>query len=144
MRDEDRSADGVSEIVLLVGSLWRSRIGTLFPRACIEEFVAQIFKGAAVECAGAGLGLDFDGAGPVAAVLRAVVGGEHLKFGDCFWVGIYVQRGVAAVVHVVAAIEFPVVVFGATAVHGVRDVAINSDLGIVLAGLAYDTWSEID
>ena len=52
--------------------------------------------------------------------------------------GIDVQRGVAAVVHVVAAIEFPVVVLGAAAVDAVGDVAVDADLAFILAGLIVD------
>jgi len=102
----------------------------------LKEIVAEILEGAAVELAGAGLGLDFDGAGAVAAVLRAVVGGEDFEFGDSFEVGIDVEGGVTAVIHVVAAVELPVVVLGAAAVHAVGDVAGHADQTFIGAGLA--------
>ncbi len=140
----DGAADGVAEVVLFVGSLLLRDISALFPRLGVEEFVAEIFEPAAMEGAGAGLGFDFDGAGAVAAVLRAVVRGEDFKFGDGFRVWINVERRVGAVVHVVAAVEFPVVVLGAAAVHGVGDVAVNADFCVVLSGLADNARREID
>ncbi len=42
---------------------------------------------------------------------------------------------VAAVVHAVAAIQFPVVVFGAAAVDAEGNVAVDADLGLVLPAL---------
>ena len=66
-------------------------------------------------------GFDFDGAGTVFAVLRAVVRSQHANFGNGIQTGIGDHRGVAAVVLIAAAVDFPVVVFGAAAVHAVGD-----------------------
>ena len=85
-------------------------------RRRIEHVVADKFVGVAVELIGARLGLHFDRAGTVLAVLCAVVGSENFEFADGVDAGSHVQRAIAAVVEVVAAIEFPVVVFDAAAV----------------------------
>ncbi len=79
--------------------------------------------------------LGFDGTGPVAAVLRAIVRGEDLEFGDGFEVGINIEGGVAAVVHIVATVELPVVVLGATAIHAESHIAVDTDFAIVIASL---------
>src|ERR1035438_252804 len=139
VRNVNRTTDGVTEIVLLIRRVGVARFAAGLPRFGVKEIIAQIFKSAAVEGTAAGLGLDFDGAGTVAAVLRAVGGGQDFKFGDRFEVGIDVQRGIAAIVHVVPAVEFPVVVLGAAAVHAKRDVAIDPDGAFVLVGLAHHT-----
>ncbi len=97
-----------------------------------------------MERTGAGLGFHFNGARTVAAILRAVVGGQHLELGDGFRIGINVEGGVAAVIHVVATVEFPVVVLGAAAVHAVGDVAVNTHLAVIVAGLINDTGTESD
>ena len=46
---------------------------------------------------------------------------------------------IAAIVHVIAAVEFPVVVFDAAAVEAIRDATVDSDRAFVLIGLADDT-----
>jgi len=140
----DGAADGVAEVVLFVRSFLGSGVSTFFPRFGVEEFVAEVFEGAAVEGAGAGLGFDFDGAGTVAAVLGAVIGSEDFEFSDGFRIWINIERGVGAIVHVVAAVEFPVVVLGAAAVHGVGDVAVDADFCVILSGLADNARGEID
>ena len=135
--NENRSADGVAEIMLFVRGFGLGGIGTLFPRARIKKVIAEIFEGAAVEGGPAGLCLHFDGTGAVAAVLSAVVRGENFEFGNGFRVGVDVEGGVAAVIHVVAAVELPVVVLRAAAIHAVGDVAVHADFGVVLTGLAH-------
>src|SRR5207302_9752413 len=55
-----------------------------------------------------------------------------------------VEGGIAAVIHVVATIELPVVVLGAAAVHAVSDVAIDADLAFIRAGLVDDSRSQSD
>ena len=104
--NENRAPDGVTPIVLFVGSLGFV-VETLRPIAGVEDFVAAVVGSAAMEGAAARLGFDFDGAGTVLAILGAVIGGEDLKFSDRFEVGINVERAVGAVIHVVAAIDFP-------------------------------------
>ena len=91
---------------------------------------------------GSALGFDFDRAGAVAAILRAVVRSQNLEFGDGINAGIDVQRAVAAVVHVVAAVEFPVVVLGAAAVHAESDAAVDADLRLVHSGLVAHAGDE--
>jgi hypothetical protein len=120
----------------------RCLVPLFVPGVGIEEIVAEIFKSAAVELAGAGLGFDFDGARAVAAVLRAIVGGEDFKFGDGLEVGVYVEGLVAAVVHVVAAVKLPVVVLVAAAVDAEGDVAGYADSALVLTSLVGDTGSQ--
>ena len=85
-----------------------------------------------MKCAGSGLGFHFDGARTVAAVLSAVVRGKHFEFGDGIEAGIDVQGGVGAVVHVVPAVEFPVVVLDAAAIHAVADVAVNTNVTFIV------------
>ena len=143
-RNVNRTADRVAKIVLLVGSLRRRRICAFFPRPRVEEIVTQIFESTAVERTGARLGFHFHRAGSVAPILRAVVGGQDLKLRDRLRIGINVQRRVGPIVHVVAAVQFPVVVRCAAAVHAVLHVAVHPDLGIVLTGLAHDAGSQID
>src|SRR5437762_1225776 len=109
-----------------------------FPRSGIKHVIAQVFEGTAMKGLSAGLGFDFDGAGTVAAVLRAIVGGENFEFGDSLDVGIDVQCRIGAVVHVVAAIEFPVVVLGAATVNAERNVSINPDSPFVGTSLVHD------
>jgi len=46
--------------------------------------------------------------------MRTVVRGKNLKFSDSFGIGINVEGGIAAVIHIVSAIEFPVVVLRAS------------------------------
>ena len=139
IRDEDRTADGVAEVVLLELRLGVCRIEEV---ASVENIVAAEVVDVAVELVGAGLGFDFDGAGSVASVLRAVVRGEDFDFGDGVDAGIDVQRGVAAVVHVVAAVELPVVVFRAAAVEAERHAAVDADLPFILAGLVADAGND--
>src|SRR5258705_6140822 len=88
VRNINGSADGVSPIVLLV-----SRAGNagavILPRVGVEEIVAAVMEGAAMELLRAGFGFNFDGAGTVLAILRAVVGGEDFEFGDGFEIRVY-------------------------------------------------------
>ncbi len=88
-----------------------------------------------MKAVGAGLGLDFHRARPVAAVLGAVIRGQHFEFGDGLQAGIDVQRAVAAVIHVVAAVQFPVVVLHTAAVDAEAYVAVDADRAFILAGL---------
>ena len=137
-------ADGVAKIMLFVRGFLGGRISAISPVLGIEEFVAEIFERAAVEGSAAGFGFDFDSAGAVATVLCAVIGRENFEFGNGFGVRINVQRGIAAVIHVVAAIEFPVVVFGAAAVHAIADVTVDADSAFILTSLADHTRGDID
>ena len=137
------TANGVAEIVLFIFRTGDA-LGIVLPGISVEKIVAEILEGAAVELAGAGFGFDFDGARAVAAVLRAVVGGEDFKFGDSFEVGVDVEGLVAAIVHVVAAVELPVVVLVAAAVDAEGDVASNADGSFIFAGLVGDARGEGD
>ena len=130
--------------MLLVGSLLGGGIGSFFPGLGIKELVAEIFEGAAVEGSASRFGFDFDGAGAVAAVLGAVIRGENFEFRDGFRVGIDVECGIAAIVHVVAAVQLPVVVLGASAVHAVSHVAVHTDFGVVLSRLTDHARGEVD
>src|SRR4029077_20294667 len=69
---------------------------------------------------------------------------KNLHFSDGFQAGVDVHAGVGAVVEVVAAVQFPVVVFRATAVDAVGHVPVHTDLGFVLPGLVGHSWSERD
>ena len=97
-----------------------------------------------MKSAAARLGLHFHRARPIAPILRAVVRRQHLKFRDGFRVRINVQRRIAAVIHVVAAVQLPVVVLGAPSVHAVGHVAVDTHLALVRAGLVDDTGREVD
>src|SRR5882762_4384269 len=90
------------------------------------------------------LRFDFYRAGPIAAVLRSVIRCEHLKFSNRVDAWIHVQRGVATVVHVVAAVQFPIVVFDAAAVHAVADVAVDAYGSLILSGLVTHSWGQRD
>src|SRR5438034_11100913 len=91
VRNENGTADGVAKIMFFVRRFLGSRISAISPVLGIEELVAEILKGAAMERCAAGFGLDFDGAGTVAAILRAIVRSEDFEFRDSFGVGIDVQ-----------------------------------------------------
>ena len=67
-----------------------------------------------------------------------------MNFGDGFQAGIDVQRAVAAVIHVVAAIEFPVVVLGAAAIDAEGHAAVDADRAFVLTGLIADARDQGD
>src|SRR2546429_1862849 len=57
--------------------------------------------------------------------------------------GIVGGGGLGAVVHIVATIEFPVVIFRAPAVHAVKDVSVNAHGALVLACLIHHAGSQI-
>ncbi len=88
-----------------------------------------------MECLRSALGLDFDRSRTVAAILRAVIRGQNFELRNRVNAGINVQRAVAAVIHVVAAVQFPVVVLGAAAVHAERNAAVDADLRLILSRL---------
>src|SRR5438128_610287 len=73
IRNVDRSTDGIAEVVFLIRRLMSRGVGAFFPGFRVEEIVAQVFEGAAVERSRAGFGFDFHRARTVAAVLRAIV-----------------------------------------------------------------------
>ena len=81
------------------------------------------------------LGLYFHSARTVAAILCAVVRGQHLEFGNRIRVRIDVQRRIAAVIHIVAAIQLPVVVLSSAPIHAKPDVAVDADLTLIRTGL---------
>src|SRR6266478_2212445 len=53
IRNENRTTDGVAEIVFLVRCYVRGGIGAFLPGLRIEEVIAEVFEGAAVKCGGA-------------------------------------------------------------------------------------------
>ena len=95
-----------------------------------------------MELVGSRLGLHFDRAGTVLAILCAVVGSENFEFADGVDAGSHVQRAVAAVVEVIAAIEFPVVVLDAAAVDAELSICSNADPTFVGARLVADAGNE--
>src|SRR5262249_16297443 len=137
VRNVERPADGVPVIVLLIfGHRALEKI------ARVEGIVADELIDIAVEAAGAGLGLELDRSRPVAAILGTVVGSEDAKFGNGIEAGISVEGGIAAVIHVVAAIDLPIVVFGASAVDAELHVAGQAGPGFIRTGLIADAGSE--
>ena len=66
------------------------------------------------------------------------------RFGDGVHVGVNVECGVAAVVHDAGAVQLPVVVLGAAAVHAVLHAAGDSGLTFVLPGLVDDAGRKRD
>ena len=110
--DKNRAADRISEIVFLV-----LRACRLKEIAGVEIVIAKKFEHVAVEIPRAGFGDRFDGGGPVSAILSPVIGRQNFDFRNSINVWIGVEGGVAAVIHVVAAVQFLIVVFGATSVH---------------------------
>ena len=56
--------------------------------------------------------------------------------------GVDVQRGVGAIVHVVPAVEFPIVVLQTATVHAVANVAGDADGAFILPGLVNDPRAE--
>src|ERR1700687_2639674 len=103
--------------MFLVGRNLGRCISPFFPRFCVEHFIATVVESASVEGTAPRFGLHFDGARAVATVLSPIGGGKDLEFGDGFRVWIDVESGVRTVIHVVAAVELPVVVLGAATVH---------------------------
>src|SRR2546423_4915682 len=97
-----------------------------------------------MEALGARLGLHLNRARTISSVLGAVVGGQHAEFGDGIQAGINIQGAVTAIIHAVAAIDLPVVVLRAAAVHAELHVAENSDSAFILSGLIADSGSERD
>ncbi len=114
------------------------------PRSGVKVVIAQIFEGTAVEGAGTALSLHFHRPRAIASILRAIIRCQHFKFGDGFEIGINVQRGVAAVIHVVAAVELPIVVFVAAAVHAIGHVAVHAHFALVRATLVHNTGRQSD
>ena len=137
-----RSADRIPEFMLLKRrSLFTRRIEEI---PGIERVVSAEVIHVTVECIRPGLRLHLDGSGAVAAILRTVIGGEHLELGDGIEAGIHVQRGVAAVIHVVAAVDLPVVVLGSAAIHAVGNIAVHPDRPLILPGLAHHAGNQRD
>ena len=132
-RNENRTADSVTKIVLLIFRSIRRALIEIAPG--IEKIVAVELVHVAVEAAGAGLDLGLHGARSIASILRAVVRSQHADFGDGVNAGENVQRIVAAVIHVVAAVHFPVVVLASSAVDAVNHVAQNSYRAFILLRL---------
>ena len=135
--DVHRAAEGITVVVLLVGRSDARAAGVCAVEVIlrVEEVVAHKLVGIAVELIRPALGFNLDRAGTVAAVLGAIVRGEYFELSNGVDAGIDVQRAVAAVVHVVAAVEFPVVVLGATAIHAKGDAAVDADLRLIHSGL---------
>ena len=94
----------------------------------VEGVVAHKFVSIAVKLPWCPTWFRLHCTGAVAAILSAVIRGQDLEFRDGIDAGIDVQRCVAAVVHVVAAVQFPVVVLGASAVNAVSNVAVTPTL----------------
>ena len=136
-RNIDRAAKGISVIILFV-----RRNAVLEIVRGIKRVVAYELIDVAVESVGAGLSLYFHSARAVTTVLSSVVRSEDAKFGNRFQARVNVQRGVASVIHVVATIQFPVVVLDTAAVDAEANVAINSDRAFVLTRLVADTWNQ--
>src|SRR5260370_8102166 len=88
-----RPADGIPVIILLIRCLLASCAFTFGPGFRLEEFIAVVFEGAAVERTATGLRFHFYPAGPVPAVLPPVTGGGHFEFRDASWIGDYLQGG---------------------------------------------------
>ncbi len=110
----------------------------------VKVFVAQKLERVAVKIACTGFRDGFDGCRAVAPVLSAVIRGQDFYLGHGIDVRIGVERAVAAVIHVVAAVELPVVVLGASAIDAESDVAVNANRTFVLARLIANTWNEGD
>ena len=72
VRDVDGAADGVTPIVFLVRGT-RDTVAVVEPAVGVEEIVAPILEGAAMELLGTGFCFHLNGAGTVLSVLRAVI-----------------------------------------------------------------------
>ena len=129
-RNKDRPADGVPEIVLLVR--WHIRRKII---SRVENIVTVEFVNVAVKTAGSGFNFSFHCAGGVSSIFRAVVRGQHPHFLNRVDAGIHVQRVVAPVVHVVAAVQLPVIVLAASAVHGIDHVSGDAHRPFILPAL---------
>ena len=106
--NENRAANGISEIVFLI-----RRYARLEVRGSIKHVVPHKLVNVAVKGAGARFGFGFNCSGGISAVLCAVIGRQHPHFGNGVDTGGDIKGGVAAVVHVIAPIKFPIVVFEA-------------------------------
>src|SRR6202041_1886856 len=80
----------------------------------------------------------------VASVLGSIVGGKHLSLRNGVDVRVDVEGAVAAVVHDARAVDLPVVVLWATAIHAVFDAAGNPGLTLILPGLVDHSWRKGD
>ena len=135
--NEDRAANGVAKIVLL--ELW-GRGGLIVKEITrVQSIIATKIVEVAMKLVRSGFGFHFYGTRSVATILRAIIGGQYLDLGDGVNAGINVQRGVAAVIHVIATVQLPVVVLRAPTVEAEGDVAIHADSAFILAGLIADT-----
>src|SRR5450432_712319 len=138
--DVDRPSNRVSEVVLLVAGL-----GIGFPIeiiAGVELVVAHELVSVSVELVGARFGLNFYCSRTAASILGAVIRGENFKLADGVEAGIHVERGVAPVIHVVAAIQFPIVIFGAAAIDAIADIPGHPHGALILPGLTAHTRDE--
>src|SRR5262249_16796090 len=108
----------------------------------IKGLVPQKFVHRAVELVGAGLGLYFDRTGGIAAILGAKVRGQYANFTDGLDAGIDVEGLVAPIIHVVAAINLPVIVLHAATIDAVVHVALRTYGALILSSLVADAGHE--
>ena len=130
--DVNRAAQRVTEIILLV---FRSRTRPIKIILCVEKIIAHELVHVSVKGVRSGLELRLHRSGGISSVFRAVVGGQNADFGNGVDAGENVQRVVAAVVHVIAAVHFPVVVFSTASVHRKDCVAGDPHGSFILSGL---------
>src|SRR5260370_10245710 len=136
---DDWATEGVAKIILLVSS----PLGIEEP-ARIKSILAQELIDASVEMVGSGFRFHLDGAGTISAVLSPIIGGKDAEFSDGFDAGINVERAIAPVVHVVAAVEFPVVVLRPAAVHAALNVAVHAHGPFILTSITAHARREGD
>src|ERR1035441_925149 len=138
-RNIQRTADGAAEVVFLV--LGHRRLEEV---TRVEGVVPDEFEQVSVEILGTRFRNRLNGPRRVSAVLCAEVRGQDLYLGYGIHVRVDVECAVASVVHVVAAVDLPVVVFGAPAVDAHGYVAGDADRPFVLAGLIADSRNQGD
>src|SRR5882672_5861693 len=135
-RNENRTTDSVAVVMFLELGRWLNLVFEEVAR--IECIISSKVVNIPVELGGSRFCFHLDRAGSVAAILRPVVRGEDLDLGNRVNAGINVQRTIAAVIHVVAAIDLPVVVLGAATVEAEGNATIDADLAFVLPRLVAD------
>src|ERR1700722_14370492 len=110
MRDEPRTAEGPSKIVLAEGCARSDRrLLLVSPVVRIQDIVSEKLIDSAVELRGARAGDDIDHAARAAPVLGAVVAAQNLELLDGIDAGIIQQREVASAVDVIRAVHGPVI-----------------------------------
>ena len=115
VRNPDRSADGFAEVVVAKDGAWREwRYQLVAPCVGVEDIIAEELVCTSVEHIRSGFRDDVYLARSATPELGRVLATQRLDFGDGIHAGIGEKRQVGSAIHVVGAVDRPVV-RGATA-----------------------------